>query len=57
MIDTAGSNPGEVRIAHLKPEPSGKDSMIQMDPVHFLDLELPFDELVESLEAEFQTYS
>jgi GTP-binding protein HflX len=54
MIDTAGSNPGEVRIAHLKPELSGKDSVIQLDPVHFLDLELPFDELVESLEAEFQ---
>lgn len=53
-VDTAGSNPGLVRIAHLKPELSGKDSVVQLEPTHFLDLELPFDELVESLEAEFQ---
>ena len=45
---------GEIRLAHLKPEPSGKDSIVQMGPLPFLDLELPFKELVESLEAEFQ---
>jgi GTP-binding protein HflX len=53
-IDTSGSNPGNIRIAHLKPEPSGKDSIIQMDPIHYLELDLPFNELVESLEAEFK---
>jgi len=45
---------GEVRLAHLKPEPSGKDSIVQIGPLPFLDLDLPFGELVESLETEFQ---
>ncbi len=53
-IEVSGGNPGNILIAHLKPEASGKDSIIQMDPVHYLDLDLPFDELVESLEEEFQ---
>ncbi len=45
---------GMIRIAHLKPELSGKDSIVQLDPTYFLELDLPFDELVESLETEFQ---
>ncbi len=47
-------NDGDVRLAHLKPEPSGKDSIVQMGPTPFLDLDIPFGELVESLETEFQ---
>jgi GTP-binding protein HflX len=47
-------NDGEVRLAHLKPEVSGKDSIVQIGPLPFLELELPFGELVESLETEFQ---
>lgn len=47
-------NDGDVRLAHLKPEPSGKDSIVQIGPTPFLDLDIPFGELVESLETEFQ---
>lgn len=53
-VEVDGSNPGLMHIAHLKPELSGKDSVEQLAPIHFLDLDLPFNDLVESLEGEFQ---
>lgn len=53
-VEVDGSNPGLLHISHLKPEKSGKDSIVQLAPIHFLDLVLPFDELVQSLEDEFQ---
>lgn len=53
-IDASSKNPGTILIAHLKPELSGEDSIIQIGPEYFLDLDFPFDELIESLEQEFQ---
>lgn len=53
-VESSSNNPGMIRIAHLKPELSGEDSIIQIGPEHFLQLDFPFDELIESLEKEFQ---
>lgn len=53
-IATIEPSTSNIRVAHLKPEADGKDSIVQFDPIHFLELDLPFDELVESLEDEFQ---